>query len=51
MKKNIVIIEESVFYPNAGGQECDTGEMTISGTTYKVLNVEQVGKSVLHFLD
>lgn len=51
MKKNIVILDKSAFYPTSGGQLHDTGMLKINGQEYEVLNVEKVGKSVLHILD
>lgn len=64
---NIVVLDQSGFYPTSGGQEHDTGTMTINGTLYKVsssgcglshygcqlqvVDVEKVGPAVLHFLD
>ena len=50
-KNNIVILDQSVFYPTSGGQECDHGIMTIEGKEYKVIDVIKVGKSNLHILD
>lgn len=50
-KKNIVILDESAFYPTSGGQLHDVGTMTIDGHVYNVVNVEKVGKCVLHILD
>jgi len=46
-----VILNESAFYPTSGGQLHDIGTMTIDGTKYLVVNVEKVGKCVLHILD
>lgn len=49
--KNIVILEESAFYPTSGGQLNDIGKLTILNEVYNIVNVEKVGKSVLHILD
>jgi len=51
LKQDIVILDRSSFYPTSGGQEHDTGTLIIKGVTYNVVNVEKVGKCVLHFLD
>jgi alanyl-tRNA synthetase len=48
---NIVVLDQSAFYPTSGGQEHDTGSLTIDGTTYKVIDALKVGPTVLHVLD
>lgn len=50
-KKNIVILNESAFYPTSGGQLHDLGTLTVDGKTYNIVNAEKVGKCVLHILD
>jgi len=50
-KRNIVILDRSAFYPTSGGQEHDTGVLTINNQDYKVLKCEKVGKCTLHILD
>lgn len=49
--RNIVILDRSVFYPTSGGQQNDVGTLKIDGEEYSVVNVEKVGKVVLHILD
>ncbi len=41
-----VVLDQTFFYPEGGGQEADRG--TIRG--YEVIDVQQVGDSVVHFL-
>ena len=48
---NIVILDQSAFYPNSGGQATDIGWLVIDGEEYQVLSAERVGKCVLHILD
>ena len=48
---NLVILNQTTFYPNAGGQQCDNGVINVDGIDYNVVNVEQVGKVVMHELD
>ena len=48
---NIVILDRSAFYPLSGGQDHDTGTMTIDNVKYNVVNVQKVGKCALHVLD
>ena len=51
MKKNLLIFDRSLFYPTSGGQAHDTGKITINNITYNVINVEKVGKCVIHEID
>ncbi|CAD8145192.1 unnamed protein product [Paramecium octaurelia] len=48
---NIVILNQSAFYPFGGGQDFDQGWLTIQGERYYVNNVQKVGKVVLHILE
>lgn len=50
-KKNIVILDQSAFYPTSGGQQHDLGHMKIRGVEYVITNLEKVGRCVLHILD
>ena len=50
-KNNLVILDQSVFYPTQGGQECDHGILTIEGKEYKVIDCIKVGKCAVHVLD
>lgn len=49
--RNIVILDQSAFYPTSGGQQHDTGTITIDGELYNVVDAEKVGQCVLHILD
>ena len=49
--RNILILDQSVFYPSSGGQEHDTGKVVIGGQEYEVVDAEKVGHCVLHILD
>jgi alanyl-tRNA synthetase len=48
---NIVILDQSAFYPNSGGQATDIGWLLVDGEEYQVVSAERVGKCVLHILD
>lgn len=48
---NIVILDQSAFYPTSGGQANDLGTLTLGDVVYKVIDVEKVGHCVLHVLD
>lgn len=45
---NIVVLDKSAFYPTSGGQDHDTGFLTIDGNEYSVTDVIRVGPCVLH---
>eukprot|EP00455_Lapot_gusevi_P012317 TRINITY_DN157_c0_g1_i2.p1 TRINITY_DN157_c0_g1~~TRINITY_DN157_c0_g1_i2.p1 ORF type:complete len:1016 (+),score=442.80 TRINITY_DN157_c0_g1_i2:57-3050(+) len=51
MTPNIVILDRSAFYPTSGGQDHDSGSLTIGGQTYNVVDAMKVGPCVLHVLD
>ena len=46
VENNAVVVDHTYFYPEGGGQEADHG--TIRG--YEVVDVQQMGDSVVHFL-
>jgi alanyl-tRNA synthetase len=50
-KPNIVVLDQSSFYPTSGGQEHDDGQMWIDGAEYEVVDVLKVGPCVLHVLN
>ena len=45
---SIVVLDQSAFYPTSGGQEHDTGVLTVQGVQYAVVDVMKVGPAVLH---
>ena len=47
----IVVLDQTRFYPTSGGQAHDIGSLTVVGETYRVVNVDRIGKAILHFLD
>jgi len=50
-KPNIVVLDQSIFYPTSGGQEHDDGQMWIDGQQYEVVDCMKVGPCVLHVLN
>jgi len=48
VKDSWVILDQTAFYPESGGQESDTGFFAIDGKKIKVTHVEKVGGVVLH---
>ncbi|MFA4662686.1 alanine--tRNA ligase [Pyrococcus kukulkanii] len=43
-----VILNQTAFYPEGGGQPYDTGVLVVGGEEIKVTNVQKVGKVILH---
>jgi len=50
-KRNLVILNKSLFYPTSGGQMNDTGKLVMNGVTYNVIDCIKVGKVVMHVVD
>jgi alanyl-tRNA synthetase len=52
-KRNLIILDQSSFYPTSGGQQHDTGVIRIEGfdEPFNVTDVIKVGKVVLHQVD
>jgi len=47
-----VVLDRTCFYPEGGGQACDTGVLVFEdGVERRVVNVQKVGKVVVHELD
>jgi alanyl-tRNA synthetase len=46
-----VAFEETLFYPEGGGQPCDKGKLTAHGQSVAVVDVQKVGKVVVHVLE
>ncbi|WP_297490132.1 alanine--tRNA ligase [Thermococcus sp.] len=43
-----VVLDQTAFYPEGGGQPYDTGVLILNGEEVKVTNVQKVGKVILH---
>ncbi|MFA4667982.1 alanine--tRNA ligase [Pyrococcus kukulkanii] len=43
-----VVLDQTAFYPEGGGQLYDTGVLVVGGEEIKVTNVQKVGKVILH---
>ena len=48
--ENNVILDQTVFYPEGGGQPSDIGYLEIRGEKIKVLHAEKVNNTVLHLV-
>lgn len=50
-KRNIVILDQSAFYPTSGGQQNDVGTIQIGEKKYNIIDAEKVGQCVLHIIN
>ncbi len=50
-KDNVLIFDQTIMYPQGGGQEWDEGTLDVKGTTFKVYNVQKLGQVILHFVE
>lgn len=48
-EKDFVLLDASVFYPQGGGQPCDTGVISGEGSRFRVESVRAVEGIVRHF--
>lgn len=44
----VIILDETVFYPESGGQVGDTGELIKGKSVFKVTDTKKAGKLILH---
>src|SRR5437660_7634917 len=49
--ENAVVLDQTCFYPEGGGQPADHGELRSGDWKLKVTNVQKFGNVVVHFLD
>ncbi|MBM7713552.1 alanyl-tRNA editing protein [Siminovitchia sp. FSL H7-0308] len=45
-----VVLDQTVFYPTGGGQECDTGQLIQEGNSFEVFQVKRAGGKIIHFI-
>jgi Ser-tRNA(Ala) deacylase AlaX len=45
-----VVLDQTGFYPEGGGQPSDTGKLIVNGDEVKVIKVMKRGKQVFHYL-
>ena len=46
-----ILLHQTAFFPEGGGQPADTGTLTMWDTTVRVLDVQETPKGILHFTD
>ncbi|MGQ9820071.1 MAG: alanine--tRNA ligase, partial [Candidatus Kapaibacteriales bacterium] len=51
VEDNKIIVEETPFYVESGGQVSDTGFIEIQGERFEVVDLAKVGDSIIHFCD
>lgn len=49
--KNYLVLDQTTFYPEGGGQVGDTGIIRVGDTEYKVVDTQKVKDYVIHILD
>src|SRR5204863_6131751 len=49
--ENAVVLDQTCFYPEGGGQPADHGELRFADKKLKVTDVQKFGNTVVHFLD
>src|SRR5881628_3519229 len=49
--ENVVVLDQTCFYPEGGGQPADHGELRWADKKLKVTDVQKFGETVVHFLD
>lgn len=48
---NVILLDQTIFYPAGGGQACDTGTLLVDGQVYRVISVQKVSGEVYHQID
>lgn len=46
-----VILDQTIFYPQGGGQPSDKGSISVNGTDVKVLSVKCIDDEIRHYTD
>ncbi|MBN2065992.1 MAG: hypothetical protein JW771_04190, partial [Candidatus Thermoplasmatota archaeon] len=46
-----LILDQTAFYPEGGGQPADRGVLHNNGSTFPVMHVEKRGKAIVHIID
>ncbi|WP_440060181.1 alanine--tRNA ligase [Thermogladius sp. 4427co] len=51
VKGRMVVLDKTVIYPRAGGQDYDTGRLIVGNEVYNVVEAHKVGGVIVHVLD
>ena len=51
IKGRYVVLDETIFYPEGGGQPADRGVLRFNGLEAKVVDVQRVGPVILHVVE
>lgn len=51
VKENAVVLEQSPFYVEMGGQAADTGTLVLGGESYDIIDVRKSGNAIVHLAD
>jgi alanyl-tRNA synthetase len=46
-----ILLDQTIFYPQGGGQPCDRGKIIGDNFEYAVSNVRQVGEEIRHYVE
>src|SRR2546428_1975402 len=49
--ENAVVLDQTCFYPEGGGQPADHGDLRVGDKRLKVTNAQKIGNTIVHFLD
>ena len=49
--EGVMVLDQTCFYPEGGGQPSDHGELRLADKIASVTNVQKVGNTIVHFLD
>jgi alanyl-tRNA synthetase len=51
LESKFVVLDQTCFYPEGGGQPADTGVLQISSGSIKVIDTQKIGRVIVHEID